>query len=120
MGGFNGGIFFYFCFQDFESWDDVGLNIAQPPDLLHLYRDYSSHVMPAGDQCEGGCQTELEVHDIAMLESQLETVKNEMVNILRALNIYIYIYIFFFFFDLPMLKKLCYGHCLSICLGLFN
>ncbi|XP_061093478.1 RAB11-binding protein RELCH homolog isoform X2 [Conger conger] len=24
--------------QDFEVWDDVGLNIPKPPDLLHLYR----------------------------------------------------------------------------------
>lgn len=30
-----------FCFvssQDFELWDDVGLNIPKPPDLLQLYR----------------------------------------------------------------------------------
>ncbi|XP_035269127.1 RAB11-binding protein RELCH homolog isoform X2 [Anguilla anguilla] len=25
--------------QDFEVWDDVGLNIPKPPDLLHLYRN---------------------------------------------------------------------------------
>ena len=66
-------------FQDFESWDDVGLNIAQPPDLLHLYRDYSSHVMPTSDHCEGGCQTELEIHDINSLEGELESVKIELV-----------------------------------------
>ena len=66
-------------FQDFESWDDVGLNIAQPPDLLHLYRDYCSHVMPTSDQCEGGCQTDLEIHDITSLEEQLDSVRVEMV-----------------------------------------
>ena len=33
-------------FQDFEDWDDVGLNIAKPPDLLHLYRDYAHHTVP--------------------------------------------------------------------------
>lgn len=27
------------CFQDFELWDDVGLNIPKPPDLLQLYRN---------------------------------------------------------------------------------
>ncbi|KAM7442022.1 hypothetical protein ABFA07_008942 [Porites harrisoni] len=32
--------------QDFEDWDDVGLNISKPPDLLHLYRDYSHHTVP--------------------------------------------------------------------------
>lgn len=25
--------------QDFEVWDDVGLNIPKPPELLHLYRE---------------------------------------------------------------------------------
>ncbi|XP_067290689.1 RAB11-binding protein RELCH homolog isoform X8 [Pseudorasbora parva] len=25
--------------QDFELWDDVGLNIPKPPDLLHVYRN---------------------------------------------------------------------------------
>ncbi len=25
--------------QDFELWDDVGLNIPKPPDLLQLYRN---------------------------------------------------------------------------------
>ncbi|XP_053322112.1 RAB11-binding protein RELCH isoform X1 [Spea bombifrons] len=29
--------------QDFELWDDVGLNIPKPPDLLQLYRNYGSH-----------------------------------------------------------------------------
>lgn len=28
-----------FFFQDFELWDDVGLNIPKPPDLLQLYRN---------------------------------------------------------------------------------
>lgn len=30
---------FFTCFQDFELWDDVGLNIPKPPDLLQLYRN---------------------------------------------------------------------------------
>lgn len=25
--------------QDFDDWDDVGLNIAKPPELLTLYRE---------------------------------------------------------------------------------
>ena len=28
--------------QDFEDWDDVGLNMAQPASLLQLYRDSAS------------------------------------------------------------------------------
>ncbi|XP_066919472.1 RAB11-binding protein RELCH homolog [Clytia hemisphaerica] len=31
--------------QDLDDWEDVGLNAAQPPDLLTLYRDYSRHVV---------------------------------------------------------------------------
>lgn len=32
-------ILFFIYLQDFEVWDDVGLNIPKPPDLLHLYRN---------------------------------------------------------------------------------
>ncbi|XP_054164805.1 RAB11-binding protein RELCH homolog [Oppia nitens] len=28
--------------QDFESWDDVGLNVTKPPDILQLFRNYWS------------------------------------------------------------------------------
>ncbi|XP_039609274.1 RAB11-binding protein RELCH homolog isoform X4 [Polypterus senegalus] len=31
--------------QDFELWDDVGLNIPKPPDLLQLYRNCGNHVI---------------------------------------------------------------------------
>jgi len=30
--------------QDFESWDDVGLNIPKPPDLIKLYRRSSYRI----------------------------------------------------------------------------
>ena len=33
------------CIQDLDDWEDVGLNAAQPPDLLTLLRDYSHHVV---------------------------------------------------------------------------
>ena len=32
--------------KDFDDWDDVGLNIPQPPNLVRLYRDYDKHAMP--------------------------------------------------------------------------
>ncbi|XP_074401092.1 RAB11-binding protein RELCH isoform X1 [Zonotrichia albicollis] len=35
--------------QDFELWDDVGLNIPKPPDLLQLYRDFGNHHVAARD-----------------------------------------------------------------------
>ncbi|XP_076815238.1 RAB11-binding protein RELCH-like isoform X2 [Clavelina lepadiformis] len=32
--------------QDFEDWDDVGINTPKPPGLLKLYRDYHKHTVP--------------------------------------------------------------------------
>ncbi|KAL3860033.1 hypothetical protein ACJMK2_010206, partial [Sinanodonta woodiana] len=49
--------------QDFEDWDDVGLNISQPPDLLHLYRDYGNHVLPSTQTCDACCQIQIEMED---------------------------------------------------------
>uniref|UniRef100_A0A3Q2XWF9 RAB11 binding and LisH domain, coiled-coil and HEAT repeat containing n=1 Tax=Hippocampus comes TaxID=109280 RepID=A0A3Q2XWF9_HIPCM len=35
--------------QDFELWDDVGLNVPKPPDLLQLYRNCGSSLSPTRD-----------------------------------------------------------------------
>ncbi|XP_078462530.1 RAB11-binding protein RELCH homolog isoform X1 [Lampetra planeri] len=40
--------------QDIEVWDDVGLNIPKPPDLLTLYRDYGSRIVPPSDTLDVG------------------------------------------------------------------
>lgn len=40
---------FFFLLKDFELWDDVGLNIPKPPDLLQLYRDFGNHHVTARD-----------------------------------------------------------------------
>lgn len=32
------------CVQDFEDWDDVGLNIPKPQNLLQLYRNYNKYI----------------------------------------------------------------------------
>ncbi len=34
-----------FFLQDFDDWDDVGLNIPKPPDLLCLFRNYSAALL---------------------------------------------------------------------------
>uniref|UniRef100_A0A7M4FHZ8 RAB11 binding and LisH domain, coiled-coil and HEAT repeat containing n=1 Tax=Crocodylus porosus TaxID=8502 RepID=A0A7M4FHZ8_CROPO len=50
--------------QDFELWDDVGLNIPKPPDLLQLYRDFGNHQVTAKnvvDVAVGVEEDELEV-----------------------------------------------------------
>lgn len=40
---------YFSVFQDFELWDDVGLNIPKPPDLLQLYRDFGNHQVSGKD-----------------------------------------------------------------------
>ncbi|XP_015261943.1 PREDICTED: lisH domain and HEAT repeat-containing protein KIAA1468 homolog [Gekko japonicus] len=44
--------------QDFELWDDVGLNIPKPPDLLQLYRDFGNHQISAKDVSDVAVGTE--------------------------------------------------------------
>lgn len=45
--------------QDFEDWDDVGLNVPRPPDLVQLYRDFSQHIKPGnGESSEVECQVD--------------------------------------------------------------
>lgn len=48
-------LFFLNSFQDFDDWDDVGLNVPRPPDLFHLYRDYGKHVIPPKEMVDVGC-----------------------------------------------------------------
>ncbi|XP_049605880.1 RAB11-binding protein RELCH homolog isoform X1 [Syngnathus scovelli] len=38
--------------QDFELWDDVGLNIPKPPDLLQLYRNCGSSLPPTKEMVD--------------------------------------------------------------------
>ncbi|XP_075682839.1 RAB11-binding protein RELCH isoform X2 [Rhinoderma darwinii] len=44
--------------QDFELWDDVGLNIPKPPDLLQLYRNFGSHLAVVKDTADAAVSVE--------------------------------------------------------------
>ncbi|KAG9479421.1 hypothetical protein GDO78_012873 [Eleutherodactylus coqui] len=44
--------------QDFELWDDVGLNTPKPPDLLQLYRNFGSHQAAAKDTADAAVSVE--------------------------------------------------------------
>ncbi|XP_054716426.1 RAB11-binding protein RELCH homolog [Uloborus diversus] len=44
--------------QDFEDWDDVGLNIPKPPNLLQLYRNYSRYIYLRNEVVNKSVQTE--------------------------------------------------------------
>ena len=38
--------------QDFDDWDDVGLNISKPPSLLYLFRSYSTFMLSDREKLE--------------------------------------------------------------------
>ncbi|KAJ1529728.1 hypothetical protein ONE63_006481 [Megalurothrips usitatus] len=62
--------------QDFEDWDDVGLNIPKPAELLQLYRDYmrqTGFLKPPG--AEVSCQTE-HVEDDSFMRSDMISEQN--------------------------------------------
>lgn len=41
-----------FFWQDFDDWDDVGLNIPKPPALLQLFRNYSAALLSDKERLE--------------------------------------------------------------------
>uniref|UniRef100_A0A3B3XL37 LisH domain and HEAT repeat-containing protein KIAA1468 n=1 Tax=Poecilia mexicana TaxID=48701 RepID=A0A3B3XL37_9TELE len=72
--------------QDFELWDDVGLNIPKPPDLLQLYRNGGSTLSSPRDKVDvsvgvafgdlpGNCVQQSEV--VQELEYQLNLLNSE-------------------------------------------
>lgn len=74
--------------QDFDDWDDVGLNIPQPPELLLLYRNYCKHSgisnLPC---CDTECQTdtkEVPEHSVSemllsiQLQDELVTMRDKL------------------------------------------
>ncbi|XP_077982155.1 RAB11-binding protein RELCH homolog [Glandiceps talaboti] len=61
--------------QDFEDWDDVGLNLPKPPDLPHLYRDYGGHVLPIKETADVGCG-----EDVIEMEQPEETEADQGVH----------------------------------------
>ncbi|TRY74860.1 hypothetical protein TCAL_11211 [Tigriopus californicus] len=66
--------------EDFEDWDSVGLNVAKPPSLLRLFRDFGQHVVPEKDQTEQSCQTDepwIDNAEISRLEGQNQALETE-------------------------------------------
>ncbi|XP_037549931.1 RAB11-binding protein RELCH homolog [Nematolebias whitei] len=46
--------------QDFELWDDVGLNIPKPPDLLQLYRNCGSTLTSPRDKVDASVEVDFD------------------------------------------------------------
>lgn len=51
--------FFFPLRQDFELWDDVGLNIPKPPDLLQLYRNCGTPLLSPRDTADASVGVDL-------------------------------------------------------------
>lgn len=58
--------------QDFEDWDDVGLNIAKPVELLQLYREGLKRT--GCSNVSAHTQTEFEIRDEKADEKIVELV----------------------------------------------
>lgn len=79
--------------QDFELWDDVGLNIPKPPELLQLYRNFGSHQAVVKDAV-----------DVAVLvkEDDLEPLPSSQESIMEPQPIQVR-FIYFLFIKSQML-----------------
>jgi len=80
--------------QDFDDWDDVGINVAKPPDLLRMYREFG-HCRSAGGAalCDAGTCTDqelvLSIPAVEELQRTLETTTarlNEQIRQLESEN----------------------------------
>ncbi|KAK3746890.1 hypothetical protein RRG08_030301 [Elysia crispata] len=72
--------------QDFEDWDDVGLNIGRPPGLTHLFKDYSSHVAPSKETFDMCIQADFEEDRLLEIEKDLKLHNQELESQLTAVK----------------------------------
>ncbi|XP_017887570.1 RAB11-binding protein RELCH homolog isoform X1 [Ceratina calcarata] len=73
--------------QDFEDWQDVGLNIPKPPELLYIYREYvrangydklpSVNVGVQTDFCEMETEMEVEKDEFREMVKKMEELKQQ-------------------------------------------
>ncbi|ESO82885.1 hypothetical protein LOTGIDRAFT_108770 [Lottia gigantea] len=64
--------------QDFEDWDDVGLNVSRPPDLLSLFRDFGNHIIPSKETRDFGCETDMVDEHLEEMEVDLTNCKLQL------------------------------------------
>lgn len=55
--------------QDFEVWDDVGLNIPKPPELLNLYREIMKYGYLNAASQSVSTQTDGDIEEVELLVS---------------------------------------------------
>lgn len=71
--------------QDFEDWDDVGLNIPKPPSLLYLFRDYGTHAFPSIETYDVGCYVNLENEHLIDLQTKWKCKKDNLVSTINEI-----------------------------------
>jgi len=80
--------------QDFDDWDDVGINVAKPPDLLRMYREFGHYRSASGAAlCDAGICTD---NELVMLMPAVEDLRqtlecrtvqlNEQIRLLESEN----------------------------------
>jgi hypothetical protein len=66
--------------QDFEIWDDVGLNISRPPHLLSMYRDRAKSYLKSDVSCQS------EIHECANIATQMDEDCRDLTKIISQLE----------------------------------
>ena len=56
------------------------MNIPQPPDLLHLYRDFYNRVVPSLTSIDNEIQTDLTSDMVTQLERDVSDLKSVLVS----------------------------------------
>ena len=62
--------------QDFDDWDDVGINVAKPPDLLRIYREFGHYRSASGAAlCDAESSTD---NELIMLTPAVEELRQTL------------------------------------------
>ena len=70
--------------QDFDDWDDVGINVAKPPDLLRMYREFGHYRSASGAAlCDAGTCTD---DELVMLTPAVEELRHTVEARMLQLN----------------------------------
>lgn len=72
--------------QDFEDWDDVGLNMSKPPNLLKLFQDYSTHNLQKLHFHDAEVQTDDDLSEVMKLLQECKTENEKLSNENLVLN----------------------------------
>jgi len=59
--------------------------MPRPPDLLHLYKDYGSHVIETAETISVECWVNMEDERITELEEEWNSLKEQLVKLMGIL-----------------------------------